>query len=58
MWNMIQSVLMVSYADCNGESGTVADGGRVSFQEHAEFNPTKSSEEAWGGVVYWEHIKL
>ena len=44
----------------------------VSFQEHAEiwgffffflfsfffFNPTETSVEAWGGVVYWEHIRL
>ena len=48
---------MVSHADYNSKSGTVAEEGGVSFQEHAEFwgfffNPTESSVEACGGVVY------
>lgn len=37
MQGLIQSVLIVSPADYNGETGTIAEEGGVSFQEGAPF---------------------
>lgn len=63
MQGMIQSILMVSHADCNCETVTVPEEGGITFEEHVEFwgsffTPTEGPVGAWGGVVYWEHRTL